>query len=87
MQTHGQAVQTGAAAKKAKGKAQHKGKQKAAEKQKRRAVVSSSDDDDAEEEEEEDGEQEDRVARRARESPRAMTRVRARATARRCPSC
>ena len=60
VQTHGQAVKTGAAAQKAKGKgraAQHKGRQKAAAKQKRRAVVSSSDDDDAGEEEE-DGEEE-----------------------------
>ena len=62
--THGQAIKTGAAAKKAKGKqraAQHKGKQAAAAKRARRVVVDSSDESEEEEEEgeEEEGEEED----------------------------
>ena len=52
VQTHGKAVQTGAAAKKAKGKArgtQHKGKQKAAAR-KRRIIIDSSDEEENDEE-------------------------------------
>ena len=69
--THGKAKQTGAAAKKAKGKKraeQHKGKRAAAAKKQRRIVVDSSDEgEDAEEEEEEEEEEASKVAQKEEE--------------------